>query len=77
MATIKYLLQSKLDNAPIYLRLSLGRSNTLKRKTGLSISPKKWSYKNGFPKQNYSDEKNITSDFDIPVDFSDRFVLCF
>jgi len=34
MATIKYLLQSKLDNAPIYLRLSLGRSNTLKRKTG-------------------------------------------
>ena len=62
MATIKYLLQSKSDNAPIYLRLSLGRSRTFKRKIGLSINPKSWSDATGLPKQNYSDEKNITSD---------------
>jgi integrase len=62
MATIKYLLQSNSESAPIYLRLSLGRGNSLKRKTGLSINPKKWSRATGLPKQNYSDEKNITSD---------------
>lgn len=30
MATIKFLLQSNTDNAPIYLRLSLNRSKSLK-----------------------------------------------
>ncbi len=72
MATIKYQLQSKSDNAPIYLRLSIGRDLkkstkekpvyiSFKRKTSLSINPKNWSAKTGLPKQNYSDEKNITS----------------
>lgn len=73
MATIKFLLQSKTsDNAPIYLRLSLGRDLrkstkdkpvyfNYKRKTSLSINPKSWSDKTGIPKQNYSDEKNISS----------------
>jgi len=49
MATIKYLLQSQSGNAPIYLRLSLGRSKSLKRKTGLYIDPKQWSKTTGFP----------------------------
>ena len=49
MATIKYLLQSKANSTPIYLRLSLGRNKTLKRKTGLIIDPKYWSSKTGFP----------------------------
>ena len=62
MATIKYLLQSKLDNAPIYLRLSIGRGNTIKRKTGLNINPKDWSKTTGLPKQNNSDNKNLTTD---------------
>ncbi len=62
MATIKFILQSKSDNAPIYLRLSLSKSKTLKRKTGLSFNPKNWSNDKGLPKQNYSDEKNLTSD---------------
>ena len=72
MATIKYQLQSKADNAPIYLRLSLGRDLkkstkdkkvyiSFKRKTSLSINPKNWSAKTGLPKQNYADEKNLTS----------------
>lgn len=62
MATIKFILQSKSYNAPIYLRLSLNKRKTIKRKTGLNIDPKKWSSDKGFPKQNYSDEKNLASD---------------
>jgi len=61
MATIKYILQSKSENAPIYLRLSLGRSKTVKRKTSLFINPKSWSVKTGLPKQNTSGDKNTTS----------------
>lgn len=60
MATIKYQIQSKSDNAPIYLRLSLGRSKQIKRKTGLSINHKDWSDK-GFPKQTTSTNKNLTN----------------
>jgi integrase len=72
MATIKFQLQSKSKNAPIYLRLSLGRDLkkstkektvyiSFKRKTSLSINPKNWSTKTGLPLQNYADEKNLTS----------------
>jgi integrase len=61
MATIKFQLQSKSKNAPIYLRLSLGRGKSLKRKTSLSINPDNWSVSTGLPKQNYADEKNLTS----------------
>ena len=61
MATIKYLLQSKSKNAPIYIRLSLGRNKTFKRKTSLSIDPKEWSSKTGFPKQTLADNKNLSS----------------
>ena len=61
MATIKYILQSKSSNAPIYLRLSLGRGKSFKRKTSLSINPKNWSDK-GYPKQTTADNKNLASD---------------
>ena len=60
MATIKYLLQSKSENAPIYLRLSLGRGKLYKRKTSLSISPKEWS-DTGQPKQTTASNKNLAS----------------
>ncbi len=63
MATIKFLLQSKSDNAPIYLRLSVSRGNTFYRKTGLHINPKDWGDK-GLPKnQNTSsDNKDLITD---------------
>lgn len=60
MATLKYLLQSKGDNAPVYLRLSLGRSNSIKRKTGLYINPDQWSPKTGLPKQTLPENKNLS-----------------
>ena len=62
MATIKFILQSNSDNAPIYLRLSLNRQKSIKRKTGLNINPKDWSKTTGLPKQNNSSNKNLTTD---------------
>lgn len=61
MSSIKFLLQSKSKNAPIYLRLSLGRGKVYKRKTSLNINPKNWSDK-GVPKQTIAQNKNISSD---------------
>lgn len=61
MATIKFQLQSKSESAPIYLRLSLGRGQSVKRKTGLTINPKEWSKATGRPKQTTSNNKNLSS----------------
>lgn len=61
MATVKFILQGKSSNTSIYLRLSLGRNQTFKRKTGLSINPIDWSKDRGLPKQNKADNKNLTS----------------
>lgn len=62
MATIKYLLQSDTSTAPIYVRLSLGRGNTLKRKTGYVIDAKAWSNSSGYPKERTINHKNLKSD---------------
>lgn len=62
MATIKFLLQSKSTNAPIYLRLSISRGNIFYRKTGLYINPKDWG--SGLPKNRNtsSDNKDLITD---------------
>jgi integrase len=62
MATIKYLLQGESLNNPIYLRLSLNKFKSLKRKTGLLINKNNWSIKTGFPKQNTAVNKNLTTE---------------
>ncbi|MFH4968588.1 phage integrase SAM-like domain-containing protein [Gaetbulibacter sp. M240] len=62
MATIKFLLQSKSKNAPIYLRLSVNRDLVIKRKTGLFISPNNWSKNTGLPKQTSASNKNLSTD---------------
>ncbi len=62
MATIKYELLSNTENTPIYLRLSIKRGLTPRRKTGLHINPKNWSKGTGLPKQTISDNKNLTTD---------------
>ncbi|MEP3838896.1 MAG: phage integrase SAM-like domain-containing protein [Algibacter sp.] len=62
MATIKFLLQSKSDNAPIYLRLSVNRKLVIKRKTGLFINPKNWSLDKSLPKQTSVINKNLSTD---------------
>ena len=50
MPTVKFLIQSKKSSAPIYLRLSLNRTSSYKRKTGFHINPNDWNQKKGFPK---------------------------
>lgn len=62
MATIKYLLQSKGENVPIYLRLSIDRKTSFKRKTGISINSNEWSYATGLPIKRGGTNENLTSD---------------
>ncbi|WP_090079598.1 phage integrase SAM-like domain-containing protein [Halpernia frigidisoli] len=50
MATLKFILQSKNGNAPIYARLSVSKFQTIKRKTRETINPDKWEAKKGAPK---------------------------
>ncbi len=38
MATIKFLVQSKKDNAPVYCRLSIDKQTSFKRKTGITAN---------------------------------------
>jgi len=62
MATIKYRLHGKKDNASIYLRFSVNRNCNPEKKTGLSINPKDWSKDTSFPKQTTSSNKNLASE---------------
>lgn len=59
MATIKYLLQSKNDNANIYIRFSINRESVWKRKTGFIINPRDWSVIKGQPIQKNEDLKQL------------------
>lgn len=61
MATLKFLLQSKSENAPIYLRLSISRGNIFYRKTGKTINHLDWSTTTGLPKQTTIDNKNLST----------------
>ncbi|SKB94253.1 Phage integrase family protein [Soonwooa buanensis] len=49
MATVKFIVQSESDNAPIYVRLSLSKSESFKRKTREIVNPKQWNSKKGTP----------------------------
>ena len=61
MATIKFQILSKSENASIYLRLSIKRGVSPRAKTGLHINPKDWSSTN-FPKTNIDTNKKLKSD---------------
>lgn len=62
MASIKFLIQTKNESAPIYLRLSIKRDHVFKRKTGLSIKPSDWNATKGQPKQTTGENKNLSTD---------------
>jgi integrase len=62
MASIKFLIQTKNESAPIYLRLSIKRDQVFKRKTGLSINPSDWNATKGLPKQTTGENKNLSTD---------------
>ncbi|MDP9961273.1 tyrosine-type recombinase/integrase [Chryseobacterium lathyri] len=50
MATVKFILQSKNENAPIYVRLSVSAKESFKRKSRETINPEDWNFKKGFPR---------------------------
>ena len=61
MATFQFRVRTKHENAPIYLKLSISRTQRFERKTGLVINPKDWNIKTSLPKQNNPNLKNLTS----------------
>ncbi|QBO57451.1 tyrosine-type recombinase/integrase [Chryseobacterium salivictor] len=64
MATIKFILQSKGENAPIYARLSISAKESFKRKTRETINPDYWNPKTGKPKNIQSAEKTTLKHID-------------
>jgi integrase len=60
MATVKFELLNKDENAQIFLRLSVKRGLTPRRKTGKYISYKNWSFDKKLPKQNNPENKTLT-----------------
>lgn len=60
MAKVKFLLQSKTENAQIYIRVSISQFVSLKKKTGFSINTKDWSETN-FPKQTKPENKLLSA----------------
>jgi len=74
MATIKYLLQSKNDNANIYIRFSINRESVWKRKTGFIINPTDWSLTKGQPIQKNEDLKHLKFKLEkLSVFINERF----
>ncbi len=61
MATISFLLQGTKHVRNIYLKLSYGRNNQYKRKTGFSIHNNDWSNKKAAPIQRNVELKNLNS----------------
>lgn len=59
MATLKFVLQSKSDNANIYIRYSINRKTILYRKSGFVINPKDWSDTNAQPIQKTQELKAL------------------
>ena len=70
MATLKFRLLSKKDNAPIYCYFSIGRGKFYQRKTRETINPENWNTKKGEPKniqsgtqKNLNDLQKIQNEF--------------
>ena len=60
MATVKFRILHKSENAQIYLRFSINRENVFQTKTGKIINPKYWSSKTSRPIQTKSEYKVLT-----------------
>ena len=60
MATVKFEVLQKKENAQIHLRLSVKRGMSFRRKTGKYINYQNWSDNTKLPKQTNADNKNLT-----------------
>ena len=78
MATIKFSIQSKNTNAPIYARLSISANQYAKRKTRETINPENWNAKKGLPKNIISGTENtlkISEDLKQRLSEIETFIL--
>jgi len=62
MATLKFRLNSKKENATIYCYFSIGRGQFYQRKTRETINPEYWNSKKGEPKNIQSGTKELIND---------------
>jgi hypothetical protein len=59
MPTVRFFIQSKKSNTPVYCRLSVGRGTDLKRKTGFTVDSSNWNKINGRAKGRNAQGKSL------------------
>ncbi|MDM1352571.1 site-specific integrase [Myroides marinus] len=59
MATIRFFLQSKKENAQIHVRVSVSRGVVVRKSTGFVINAQQWSEKTNLPKQTNAESKTL------------------
>lgn len=62
MATVKFRVIQKTENAQIYIRFSINRENVFQIKTGKTINYKFWSAKTSRPIQTIAENKILTTE---------------
>lgn len=62
MATVKFRVLHKTENAQIYVRFSIDRDNVFQTKTGKTINAKYWSVKTSRPLQTIAENKILTTE---------------
>lgn len=62
MATVKFRVLHKTENAQIYIRFSIDRDNVFQTKTGKTINAKYWSVKTSRPIQTIAENKILTTE---------------
>lgn len=62
MATVKFRVLHKTENAQIYVRFSIDRDNVFQIKTGKTINSKYWSTKTSRPIQTIAENKILTTE---------------
>lgn len=72
MAKVKFILQSKTNPVNIYLRLSIDKRTSFKRKTGYVINPNSWNHDSGYPKQNDADRKTLKTNLQEMANFIEK-----
>ena len=71
MATVKFRVLHKTENAQIYIRFSIDRNNVFQTKTGKIINPKYWSVKTSRPIQTQPEYKILS----IELNELENFIL--
>lgn len=71
MATVKFRVLHKTENAQIYVRFSIDRNNIFQTKTGKIINPKYWSVKTSRPIQTQPEYKILS----IELNELENFIL--